>query len=116
MRNMSFSLTVEQMRNRTKTVTRRLGWKFLNPSDLIQPVIKGQGLKRGERVQKIGTPILIVSTHPEQIKHISQEDVRKEGFPNWTPKQFVHFFCQHNHCEPNTIVNVIEFEFQENTR
>jgi len=26
-RNMSFMLTTEQIKNRTKTVTRRLGWK-----------------------------------------------------------------------------------------
>ena len=38
MRHMSFALTTKQIKSRTKTVTRRLGWTFLKPGDLIQPV------------------------------------------------------------------------------
>jgi len=34
MRNMSFSMTVDQIRDGSKTVTRRLGWLFLNFGDL----------------------------------------------------------------------------------
>lgn len=34
-RNMSFSMTTEAVRNRTKTVTRRLGWEFLKPGDIL---------------------------------------------------------------------------------
>lgn len=46
-RNMSFTLTIEQMRARTKTVTRRKGWAFLKPGDLVWAVVKGMGLKPG---------------------------------------------------------------------
>ena len=47
---MSFALTTEQVRNRTKTVTRRLGWATAKAGDIVQPIVKGQGLKKGERV------------------------------------------------------------------
>jgi hypothetical protein len=56
-RNISFALTTAQVRARTKTVTRRVGWTFLKPGDLLQPVVKCRGLKKGERVEKIGGPI-----------------------------------------------------------
>ncbi len=53
---MSFRLTAEQMRARTKTVTRRLGWSSLKPGDIVQPVEKAQGLRKGEKVVKSGGP------------------------------------------------------------
>lgn len=51
MRNMSFAMTIPQVRNRTKTVTRRLGWKFLKPGDLVRAVKKSMGLKKGETIE-----------------------------------------------------------------
>jgi len=42
-RCMSFSMTTDAVRNRTKTVTRRLGWNFLKPGDLLWAVEKGWG-------------------------------------------------------------------------
>lgn len=35
MRNMSFALTTPQILNRSKTVTRRAGWSFLKPGDIV---------------------------------------------------------------------------------
>ena len=110
-RNMSFILTTDQVRNRTKTITRRFGWWFLKPGDLVQPVVKSRGMKRGEKIKRIGEPIRIVGTRSEQLKHISLDDVIREGFPDWTPEQFIDFFCQHAHCGSDAIVNVIEFEY-----
>lgn len=52
MRNISFALTTEQIRNQTKTVTRRVGWANLKPGTLLQPIEKGQGLKKGDRARK----------------------------------------------------------------
>jgi hypothetical protein len=49
MRLMSFALTEQQILDGTKDVTRRLGWLFLKRGDLIRPVRKCMGLKRGER-------------------------------------------------------------------
>ena len=48
MRNISFMLTKDQVRNRHKTVTRRLGWRRLKPGDVLRGVEKAMGLKAGE--------------------------------------------------------------------
>ncbi len=53
MRNMSFAMTTEQVRNQTKSVTRRFGWWFLKPGDEVQPVVKGMGLKKGDQIEKV---------------------------------------------------------------
>ena len=53
MRNMSFMLTPDQILNRTKTVTRRLGWGGLKPGTIVRAVRKGQGLKRARRSRSL---------------------------------------------------------------
>jgi len=111
---MSFALTTEQVRNRTKTVTRRLGWKFAKQGDIVQPVVKGQGLKKGETVEKIGAPIRVLNVRREPLHlmatRYSIEAVR-EGFPQLTNEAFIAMFCQHNDCTPDTEVTRIQFEY-----
>jgi hypothetical protein len=109
MRNMAFSLTTRQMYQKTKRVTRRMGWSFLKPGDVVMAVEKGMGLKKGEHVQPIG-PIRIVDIRGESIRSITRQDVTLEGFPEMTVPQFVHFFCKTHHCDTLTMVNRIEFE------
>jgi len=109
-RNMSFMLTTEQIRNRTKTVTRRLGWWFLKPGDIVNAVEKGMGLKKGEKVKRI-CQIRVVSTRKECVAYISMSDIIKEGFGNVPLEDFINLFCEHNDCNPYTIVNRIEFEY-----
>jgi hypothetical protein len=107
---MSFSLTTPQFRDRSKTVTRRCGWWFLKPGDVVCGVEKGRGLKKGEKIKRLGM-IRIVSARPERLSTIDAADVRREGFPDHTPAQFVAMFCKHNRIEPNHLVNRIEFEY-----
>lgn len=111
-RNMSFILTTQQIEDRTKTVTRRLGWANLEPGDIIQAVEKGMGLKKGEKVKKICL-IQIISNTREQLNMITKEECIKEGFPNFEPDDFIHMFCNHNKCTPFTYVNRIEFKYIE---
>lgn len=119
MRNISFALTTEQVRNRTKTVTRRLGWKDLKPGTLLQPVEKAQGLKKGERVTKIGGPIRVISVRREPLTDLTErefygcDEVVDEGFATLSPGQFVAMFCQHNRFQPSDDVTRIEFEYVE---
>ncbi len=87
-RNMSFAMTTEQARNKTKDVTRRFGWWFLKEGDVIQQVEKAMGLKKGEEIKKIHL-IRVISTRCEPLNAITQEDVIREGFPDWTPKRFI---------------------------
>jgi len=112
MRHMSFALTTEQIRQRKKTVTRRLGWEFLKPGDLLQPIVKGQGLKKGETVEKIGGPIRVVNVSRSPLNAITPQDVFREGFPAMTKADFVKMFKKsHRGCRVATVVTRIEFEY-----
>lgn len=110
MRHMSFMLTTEQMRARTKSVTRRLGWARLRAGEIVLAVEKGQGLKRGEKVKPIG-PIRIVSVRVELLNAITPDDCVREGFPDLSPAQFCEMFRRHNKIGDNWPVRRIEFEF-----
>ena len=111
MRLMSFALTTEQVRNRTKTVTRRLGWKNAKPGWIVQPVVKGQGIPKGGKVEKIGGPIKFISVRREPLSFIEDDDVVREGFPNTPSHAFVEMFCEHNGGVFNQEVMRIEFEY-----
>lgn len=113
MRNISFALTTEQVRNQTKTVTRRMGWAGLKPGTLLQPVVKAQGIKKGEHVEKIGAPILIKRVRREPLTAITGVEVLREGFPAMTCKAFIDFFCESHGCEPWEKVTRIEFSYTE---
>lgn len=110
-RNMSFAMTTEQVDNQTKTVTRRFGWLFLKPGDVVQPVEKAMGLKKGEKAKKIGGLIRIISARLEPLSTITKEDCIAEGFPDYDPDNFVDMLQDHYGCEPNADVNRIEFEY-----
>lgn len=112
MRNMSFAITKEQIINQSKTVTRRLGWKLLEIGDLIQPVEKSMGMKKGEKIKKIGCPIKIISVNRESLWNITASEVRKEGF-QMTVWQFIRFFSRHMKCDHRQEVTRIEFEYTE---
>lgn len=121
MRNISFMLTTDQIRARSKTVTRRTGWAKLVPGQLLRGVEKGMGLKAGEKVKELAV-IRVVSVRPEPLSAMTDDldygfaECEKEGFGDhhtlrW-PTQFVEFFCNsHRGCTPQTVVNRIEFEY-----
>ena len=119
MRNMSFSATAEQIRNGEKTVTRRLGWANLKPGELIQPCLKCQGLKKGEKVTKLRGPIRIVRVHREPLSDIFKDpssELTREGFghiPNYTVYQFCDMFTKMNGCQSQHEITRIEFEYLE---
>ena len=112
MRRMSFSRTTAQMRDRTKRVTRRLGWSNLKPGEKFLAVEKCMGLKKGEKQIVIGV-CQCVSNRPQPLKEITKPDVVLEGFPEKTPAQFIEFFCKGMRCTPETRVNRIRFRFIE---
>lgn len=115
MRNMSFALTTEQVRNQTKTVTRRFGWWFLRPGDVVQPILKGMGLKKGEKVQKIGQPIQIVSTRRELVGDVTDAECVREGFSEMSRGEFIRLLtADFSKATGTTPVNRIEFEYLDN--
>lgn len=109
-RNMSFAMTTDQFRNRTKDVTRRFGWWFLKPGDEVLGVEKAMGLKKGEKVRPLGM-IRIISTRLEPLNAITPDDVVREGFPGWTPEQFVKMLVSHYRVKEDKVINRIEFEY-----
>lgn len=115
MRNMSFSMTTEAVRDRSKTVTRRLGWWDLQPGTILQAVEKAQGLKRGEHVKPICL-IRVVGATAEPLWRLTvrpdrTDEVRREGFPELDAHGFCEMFSEANRCEWTVIVNRIEFEY-----
>lgn len=105
-------MTTEQIKARTKTVTRRRGWDNLKPGEIVQAVEKAMGLKRGEKIKKLCL-IRIISKREELLNWITKEDVAKEGFPDWEPQQFIEMLCKHYGCQPFEAFNRIEFEYLE---
>lgn len=117
-RNMSFSLTTRQIRHRMKTVTRRLGWKFLRPGDIVNACVKCRGLRPGQKVERI-CQIRIVDVREEPLSMLchssytvyGQAECRREGFPDMHPGEFVLKFCASMGCQPDDTINRIEFEY-----
>lgn len=121
-RNMSFFYTQSQIRDRTKTVTRRLGWTFLRPGEVLNACVKCQGLKAGETVEKI-CRLKVVSVQQESLQAMEfpsyyghnrdygRREVSREGFPDMTPGQFIEMFCKHMKCPSERKVTRIEFEY-----
>ena len=100
------------MRDRTKTVTRRNGWIFLKPGDVVNAVETCMGLQRGERMRRI-CQIRVTQVTREPLDRITPEDVVREGFPDWTPEQFIRFYCRNMKVHPADDVTRIAFEYME---
>jgi len=111
-RNMSFMLTTDQIRDRSKTVTRRNGWTFLKPGDLVWAVEKAMGLKKGEKVKRLAL-LRVLSNQRVQLDTITGSDCVREGFPEMTAVEFVDFYCRYNAVKPDALVSRIEFEYVE---
>jgi len=111
-RNISFALTTEQFRNRTKTVTRRIGWKRLRAGDVLMGCEKCMGLKPGEKLNRLGL-IRVVDARREVLAAITDEDVAKEGFPGKDRGWFVDMFIREMRPKALhlTMVTRIEFEY-----
>ncbi len=118
MKNISFLLTTRQFRDRTKDVTRRLGWQHLQPGTKLGGVVKCMGLKAGETVEKLGI-IEIVSVSREPLQALlddpeyGRQEAIREGFPDLGGAGFVDLFCRSQKCRPATEVTRIEFRYIE---
>ena len=112
MRNMSFAATQQQILDQTKMVTRRIGWRFLKPGDIIQPVNKCQGLKAGEHPVKLGCPIRVKNVTRQTLLKIDNVEVIAEGF-YMLPDDFVKMFMAMNCCSAQSEVTRIEYEYTD---
>lgn len=113
-RNMSFALTTDQIRNRTKTVTRRKGWNFLKPGDIINACVKCMGLRPGEKIERL-CQIRVTDVRREKLFELrgqyGNDEATKEGFPDMIGDEFILMFCEHMGGDINQEVTRIEFEY-----
>lgn len=88
-RRMSVSLTLDAVRARTKTVTRRHvdTWQNLTPGDRLTLIEKGMGLPKGAK-QVVVAEVEVVDNRVEPLWSITDEDVEAEGFAGWTVDEF----------------------------
>lgn len=115
---MSCALTIEQVRARTKTVTRRAvdTWAALDVGDELVLIEKGMGLRKGERHVVLAV-VEIVSVSVEPLGSISAADVTREGFPDMSVDDFCRMWLishKHRHDDnPNAVLcRRIEWEYR----
>lgn len=113
MRQISFAHTTAQIADESKCVTRRDGWADVRDGALLQGIRKGQGLKKGERVEKLKV-IRVLDARRERLYRLiddpdyGREEMRKEGFPDMEPEEFIERFFDGRY---NDFVTRIEFEY-----
>lgn len=98
---MSCSMTVEAVRDRTKTVTRRHvdTWQGLKPGDRLTLIEKGMGLKKGER-QVVLAEVEVVDVRVEDIGHVwtrtddGEPETHREGLGRMCADDFVAFWLR----------------------
>lgn len=103
---MSVSMTLDAVRARQKTVTRRHveSWIHLKPGDRLTLIEKGMGLAKGAK-QVVVAEVVVVSVRVEPLGRVTAEEVALEGLwdqamvamdarqfdsaPDW----FIAFWC-----------------------
>jgi len=115
-RNISCALTPQQIRNRTKTVTRRLGWKHAKPGELLCICEKCMGRKPGEPLVRLAiVRVIHVRREPLNLMSLAElyGDIEAihEGFPDLSGYEFVKMFQQHMGCRDSDEVTRIEFRY-----
>lgn len=115
---MACSLTTDQVLARSKTVTRRFqSWGILRPGTSLCLVRKSMGRHRPdgtvEPLERLAI-VRVTEVADERLDAITADEVAAEGFPDWTPEQFVRFFVDSHHgCGPSSSVRVIRFRYRE---
>lgn len=107
---MSVALTEQAVVDRTKTVTRRIGWRFAHPGMRLTLCRKVMGRKPGEPLVRLAE-VEVVDVRREILDLIDQADVAREGFPDWAPWQFVQFFVDHMGVDAYDQVTRIEWRY-----
>lgn len=121
---MSVALTEDAVRDRRKTVTRRLGWwedkrgrRILKAGDRLTLCRKVMGRKAGEPLVRIAE-VEVVDVRREPLNAITADDVAREGFGNRGTNAapwFVGFFAAEMRCAENVVVTRIEWRYLDDT-
>lgn len=108
MRLISCALTTQQIRDRIKTVTRRLGWTTLRAGELLCVCEKVMGLQ-GKPLVRLAV-VKVVGVRREPLHAIDDEDVSREGF-NMPAHEFIEMFNSNMGGDRYTLVTRIEFRY-----
>lgn len=97
-RRMAVSMTLDAVRDRTKTVTRRHAntWAELQPGDQLTLIEKGMGLPKGAK-QVVVAEVEVVKVGVEPLLWINDEDVAAEGFPDLDASDFCEMWIDSHH-------------------
>ncbi len=97
-RRMSCSITVDAVRARAKTVTRRHvdTWTDLKPGDRLTLIEKGMGLKKGEK-QVVLAEVEVLNNTVQPLYDITYEDVLREGFTDMDEWDFIDMWLDSHH-------------------
>lgn len=94
-RRMSVSMTLDAVRARTKTVTRRHvdSWQQLKPGDRLTLIEKGMGLPKGSK-QVVVCEVEIIAVEPVNAIACDPFETEREGLPHMTPGEFCAFWLK----------------------
>ena len=127
-RLMSVSLTEQAVIERRKTMTRRLGWRFLKPGDRLTLCRKVMGRKPDEPLVRL-VDVEVTAVRREALCKITVDDIAREGvslvdehgrnrFSEWYPDTgqpttyaWVEWFCEEMGTDPYDEVTVIEWRY-----
>ena len=112
MRNISYALTTQQVRDGTKFETRRNGWKDVKVGEHLMGCVKCQGLGKGGKIERI-REVVVTYVRFEPLLAITKAGCILEGFPDMEPAEFVAMYCGHNGNLPSDEVTVIGFDYVE---
>lgn len=117
-RLMSVTLTEQAVRDRRKTVTRRLGWKELEPGDRLTLCRKVMGRKRADgSVEPLVrlAEVKVVDVRRERLCDITDDDIAREGVDHFggqpTREDWIAWFCRQMRTTPETLVTRIEWRY-----
>lgn len=119
-RRMSCSLTIDAVRARLKTVTRRheSTWCSLAAGDRLTLIERGMGLARGER-QVVLADVEVVDVRLESLAAVTAVECVAEGFAEMNNAEFVvMWLAAHGYPErtpaSSVIVRRIEWRYLSN--
>lgn len=119
-RLMSVTLTEAAVVDRLKTVTRRLGWRVLEPGDRLTLCRKVMGRRRADgTVEPLVrlADVQVVDVRRERLDAITAADVAREGFPIHglddaaAVADFLNMFTRHMRCRRDAEVTRIEWRY-----
>ncbi len=109
---MSCAETIEGVRSRRKTVTRRQGWLMLKKGDRLQLCEKVMG-RQGAPLVRLAV-VEVTSVRREPLEYMTVADVAREAVPGMEDVDasvWVEWYCDKFGVTPYSLVTRIEFRY-----